>query len=379
MKNKDKKFSAALLAGTLCFTVLSGCSSPEVPALSETPALSESLTTPATSISSEASDITQETTDESSQFSEYDLSSMGMIAALPKALTELMNRDDMVVFNYEMDTEDGSALQYGILSWNIVAEEVSSENETTENDYFYLGGNLECIGVLGVYHSDIIDELDELTGCDEHQELDQSEDGTYKYYLSINTQADKELTSILRQIQITTTEMASFDQSVDYDTPVSDFTGTSVGEFTTQDVNGNTYTQEIFQDYDLTLINVFTTWCSPCVAEIPDLEKLYQTMADKGVNVVGVVLDVLDENGEIEQESLERAQLLAEKTGATYPFLLPDTTYMNGRLTGIQAFPETFFVDKNGNIVGETYSGSGSLEDWISVVEKELSHLKEGE
>jgi len=51
---------------------------------------------------------------------------------------------------------------------------------------------------------------------------------------------------------------------------------------------------------------------------------------------------------------------------------------MNGRLNGISAFPETFFVDKNGNIVGETYSGSHSLEDWKEIVEKELENVTEG-
>ncbi len=39
------------------------------------------------------------------------------------------------------------------------------------------------------------------------------------------------------------------------------------------------------------MVNIFTTWCSPCVAEMPELEKLYQQMKDKGVGVVGVVLD----------------------------------------------------------------------------------------
>ena len=42
---------------------------------------------------------------------------------------------------------------------------------------------------------------------------------------------------------------------------------------------------------------------------------------------------------------------------------------MNGRLAGIEAVPETFFVDKNGDIVDETYSGSRSFEDWQSIVE----------
>ena len=51
---------------------------------------------------------------------------------------------------------------------------------------------------------------------------------------------------------------------------------------------------------------------------------------------------------------------------------------MNGRLNGISAFPETFFVDKNGNIVGETYSGSHSLDEWKEIVEKELENVTEG-
>lgn len=152
----------------------------------------------------------------------------------------------------------------------------------------------------------------------------------------------------------------------------------SVGKFTTQDVNKNTVTQDIFAEHKLTMVNVFATWCSPCVAEMPDLEKLHQQMKDKDVGVVGVVLDVLNEKGEIVDEDLERAQLLVKNTGVTYPVLLPDSTYFNGRMIGIEALPETFFVDRNGNIVGESYCGSGGLEDWIEVVETELANLKEG-
>lgn len=153
----------------------------------------------------------------------------------------------------------------------------------------------------------------------------------------------------------------------------------SVGDFTTQDLDGNTVTQDIFAENELTMVNVFATWCSPCVAEMPDLEELHQQMKDKDVGVVGVVLDVLNENGEIVDEDLESAQLLVDETGVTYPVLLPDSTYFNGRLTGIEALPETFFVDSSGNIVGEKYVGSGGLEDWTKVVETELANLKEGE
>ena len=150
--------------------------------------------------------------------------------------------------------------------------------------------------------------------------------------------------------------------------------GGSLGEFSMEDVNGETYTQEMFADHDLTMINVFTTWCSPCIREIPDLEKLSKEMEDQGVQVVGIVLDVA---GNADEETIEKAKLLAEKTGAAYPFLIPDAGYLNGRLAGISAVPETFFADKEGNIVGKTYSGSRSFEDWKGIVEKELEGVRQ--
>ena len=148
----------------------------------------------------------------------------------------------------------------------------------------------------------------------------------------------------------------------------SNVSDNSVGEFSMQDIEGETYTQEMFADYDLTMVNVFTTWCTPCVNEIPDLQTLWENQKEQGVNVVGIVLDSIDSNGAADQEIIEKAKVLAERTGAAYPFLIPDQSYLNGRLSGINAVPETFFVDKDGNIVGETYSGSRSLEDWETIV-----------
>ena len=151
----------------------------------------------------------------------------------------------------------------------------------------------------------------------------------------------------------------------------------SVGEFSMQDVNGETYTEDMFADYDLTMVNVFATWCTPCINEIPDLQKLWEEMEDQGICVTGIVLDSIDSLGNVDEDAVEKAKVLAEQTGVTYPFLIPDESNMNGRLTGITAIPETFFVDKEGNIVGETYSGSRSLEQWRSVVETELKGMKQ--
>ena len=75
-------------------------------------------------------------------------------------------------------------------------------------------------------------------------------------------------------------------------------------------------------------------------------------------------------------EALETAKLLAEETGATYPFLIPDAGLMNGLLTGVQAVPTSFFVDSDGNLVGNVYTGSRSLEDWTEIVNQELEALE---
>ncbi len=143
----------------------------------------------------------------------------------------------------------------------------------------------------------------------------------------------------------------------------------NLGKFSMED---SAYTEELFADHDLTMVNVFTTWCTPCIREIPDLEKLHKEMEGQGVGVVGIVLDAIGSSGKVDEKAVEKAKILAEKTGAAYPFLIPDEGYLGGRLAGIAAVPETFFVDKDGNIVGETYSGSRSFEDWKGIVEKEL-------
>ena len=98
-------------------------------------------------------------------------------------------------------------------------------------------------------------------------------------------------------------------------------------------------------------------------------------MKERGVGVVGVVLDTVSDDAKQNEDTVKKAGVLQEKTKASYPFLVPDSTMMNGRLNGISAFPETFFVDKEGNIVGETYSGSHTLDEWKEIVEKELKNI----
>lgn len=134
-----------------------------------------------------------------------------------------------------------------------------------------------------------------------------------------------------------------------------------------------TLSPDVFADYELTLVNAFATWCSPCVKEIPELDQLKKDFADKNVNVIGVVLDTVDpRTGEMDSNALSAVAQLREKSGVTYDFYAPDYTMFDGGLATISSVPTTFFVDNCGNIVGEVYVGARSLEDWTKVVDFEL-------
>ena len=153
-------------------------------------------------------------------------------------------------------------------------------------------------------------------------------------------------------------------EQTDQTDQTSKSTVTTVGEFTTQDLDGNTVTQEIFKEHKLTLVNAMGTWCSPCVQELPELQKLYENMKDKGVGVISIVTDTLGADNKPDH--------------ATYPFLVPDAGWLNGRLANMETFPESFFVDENGNIVGEPSFGSHDLAEWTSIVENALANLDQG-
>lgn len=308
----------------------------------------------------------------------YSFPFMGLTAVLPDELKKQMDSSDVLMLSAEDWTEAFDGIKYAYLSWNKLTEEQKSEDvNLLGSGYDEWLDSIERIGTLGVYSTDVLDDLDTLTGCKEHKELGSSADGKFKYYLSINTDAEKELTDEIEKIETTLTEMTPFNGQSAFEQPsAATSDADTVGTFETTDIDGNAYTEKVFSDYDLTLVNAFTTWCSPCVNEMPELEKLYEEMKEQGVGVVGMVLDTVGDDGSVNDETVKKAQVLKEKTGVTYPLLIPDSGFLNGRLQGLQSFPESFFVDKEGNIVGDPIMGSNDFDGWKEAVENQLAALK---
>ena len=310
----------------------------------------------------------------------YEYPFLGLKLSLSKELLKQIKDQSIAMLTTEDFENQTNAVTYAYVSWSKMTEEQkNAEIQKMGTGYDDWVAGLDRIGTIGVYDEASQKKLDEITGCTEHKELGSSSDGKYKYYLSTNKDADEKLTKELEKIKTDITEMTPYQNISVFDQPqdtsVNPEDVKSVGKFETTGIDGKTYTEKVFSDYDLTLVNIFTTWCSPCVKEIPELQELYKEMKDKGVGVAGVVLDTTDEKGNQDEEAVKKAGILQKKTKAEYPFLIPDTTMMNGRLQGISAFPETFFVDKDGNIVGDTYTGSHTLDEWKEIVEKELKNV----
>lgn len=151
----------------------------------------------------------------------------------------------------------------------------------------------------------------------------------------------------------------------------------SFEKFTTVDLSGKKITEDIFKDKKLTMINIWATFCGPCINEMPDLAALNKEYADKDFQVIGIVCDVsYSSEGFYDNSLYQSAVEIAEMTGADYVNLLPSKSLDLIKLREVYSVPETIFVDENGEIVGTNYVGSKSYESWKAIVDSVLASME---
>ncbi len=143
-------------------------------------------------------------------------------------------------------------------------------------------------------------------------------------------------------------------------------------EFETTTVAGDTITHDLFKDYKLTMVNVWETWCPPCVAEMPYLQKVYEGLPE-GANLITVSGDAISEP--------ELAEDILTQAGATFDTIVMDYNVYQSLYPRLIAFPTTFFVDSEGNIVGDPITGlpqggSGDItEQYLAEINERLEAL----
>ena len=126
--------------------------------------------------------------------------------------------------------------------------------------------------------------------------------------------------------------------------------------FEGKDLNGNTVkSDELFSKNAVTVMNFWFTTCNPCVGELAELDALNKELAEKGGALIGVNTFTL---GGDEAAISEAKDVLAKK-GVTYQNVYFDSDGEAGKFAAnIFAYPTTYVVDRNGNIVGDPIVGA---------------------
>ena len=143
--------------------------------------------------------------------------------------------------------------------------------------------------------------------------------------------------------------------------------------FSAKTLDGETVTEAFFGRYDLTMVNVWASWCPPCRGELSELAALYGKLPEN----VGFLSVTVDDPGD-----LSDAQALLEEHGCAFPCLDGQGSpgLMAGFLNQVMAIPTTLFLDKNGNQVGQWIvgvpQGSASASDaYLNEIQARLDEL----
>lgn len=139
--------------------------------------------------------------------------------------------------------------------------------------------------------------------------------------------------------------------------------------FEADTIDGEPLTSDCFAQSKLTMINVWATYCNPCLSEMPDLGEIAASYDTEEFQIIGIISDVSKESG---QEDIENAKELIAQTEANYPHLLLNESLYSNLVGAIDSVPTTFFVNQKGEVLGYII-GANSKETWEEVINELLA------
>lgn len=122
--------------------------------------------------------------------------------------------------------------------------------------------------------------------------------------------------------------------------------------FESQDIYGNPVSSDIFSKADVTVVNIWGTFCDPCIGELPHLEEWRQNMPDN-VQIIGIVCN----SYEADDRGAQDAQFLVEQAGVKYTNIITGSD-MYDLMSQFEYVPTTILVDRDGNRIGEPITGA---------------------
>ncbi|MBQ9764839.1 MAG: TlpA family protein disulfide reductase [Lachnospiraceae bacterium] len=143
-------------------------------------------------------------------------------------------------------------------------------------------------------------------------------------------------------------------------------------KFESTNLDGEKVTSDCFTNSKLTMINVWGTYCSPCLGEMPDLGEIANEYDKADFQLIGVVCDV--EEG-ASKEQVDYVKSLVEKTKANYTHLLLSESLLNKLVSAVYYVPTTFFFNQDGELIG--YVESAYRKDvWKDIIDGLLEDMQ---
>ena len=125
----------------------------------------------------------------------------------------------------------------------------------------------------------------------------------------------------------------------------------SDASFYTEDLYGYTVNSEdLFSANEITMVNVWATWCGHCIDELPQLEQIHNRLQDIGCGIIGVLEDSNDDS------AVEEAKMIISNAGVTYPVVKMSDEMEE--IFSTNSLPVSFFVNRNGELVGIPVEGA---------------------
>lgn len=148
-----------------------------------------------------------------------------------------------------------------------------------------------------------------------------------------------------------------------------------LSDFESTDINGNVIDESVFKGKKITMINIWATFCGPCINEMPDLGEINREYADKGFQIIGIPVDVTDYYGNLDESQISLAKEIIDETGADYLHIMPSSSLNSAKLQYVTSVPETIFVDENGRQIGGSLIGSRSKEQWLTIIDGLMENM----
>lgn len=136
--------------------------------------------------------------------------------------------------------------------------------------------------------------------------------------------------------------------------------------------DGKALTSDIFEASRLTMLNVWATYCNPCLSEMPELGELAVSYEQSDFQLIGIISDVseFDDADTI----AEAVTLITETKADTYPHVLLSQSLYTNLIGGISSVPTTFFVNQKGELLGYV-TGAQTKETWENLINELLAEL----